>query len=441
MFTVLPFGLSTACYVFTKLTRPLVHWWRGRGFKVVMYIDIVMPQQQAASDACKIVQQSLEEAGFLLNKQKSHLDPEHKGTWLGFHIDLAKGTIAIPENKVAELIALLRSALRERALKAKAVASIVGKIISMGLGIGPVARLRTRYLYRLIVQRKSWDDTLNLDNDAINEIQFWLNSIESFNGQSIWKSASAVRLVYADASSTGYGGYVLEHGHHIAHGQWTLNEMVKSSTWRELTAVVRILRAVARKLANYRVRWFTDNQNLVRIINAGSRVSELQTIVLEIFNLAFRYQIKLEPEWIPRGENELADYYSRLVDYDDWAINPAVFWVLDSLWGLHTIDRFANSRNAQLPRFNSRYWNPCTEAVDAFTVNWSGENNWWCPPVCLIPRVIQHASVCRVVGTLIVPHWVSSPFWPILCPTGTKFAYMVKEVVQLPRSSDLIVPG
>ena len=40
----------------------------------------------------------------------------------------------------------------------------------------------------------------------------------------------------------------------IAHGQWTLNEMVKSSTWRELTSVVRILRAVARKLANYRVR-------------------------------------------------------------------------------------------------------------------------------------------------------------------------------------------
>ena len=70
VFTVLPFGLSTACYVFTKLTRPLVHWWRRQGFKVVMYIDdgiIVMLQRQAASDTCKIVQQSLEEAGFLLN--------------------------------------------------------------------------------------------------------------------------------------------------------------------------------------------------------------------------------------------------------------------------------------------------------------------------------------------------------------------------------------
>ena len=30
MFTVLPFGLSTACYVFTKLLRPLVRYWRAR---------------------------------------------------------------------------------------------------------------------------------------------------------------------------------------------------------------------------------------------------------------------------------------------------------------------------------------------------------------------------------------------------------------------------
>ena len=43
VFTVLPFGLSTACYVFTKVTRPLLRLWR---VKVVMYIDngvVVMP--------------------------------------------------------------------------------------------------------------------------------------------------------------------------------------------------------------------------------------------------------------------------------------------------------------------------------------------------------------------------------------------------------------
>ena len=39
VFTVLPFGLSTAPYVFTKLLRPLVRLWRGKGHKAILYLD------------------------------------------------------------------------------------------------------------------------------------------------------------------------------------------------------------------------------------------------------------------------------------------------------------------------------------------------------------------------------------------------------------------
>ena len=53
--------------------------------------------------------------------------------------------------------------------------------------------------------------------------------------------------------------------------------------------------------------------------------------------------------------------------------------------GAHTVDRFANMLNRQVERFNSRFWTPETEAVDTFTVDWVDENNWWCPPVELIP--------------------------------------------------------
>eukprot|EP00731_Ephydatia_muelleri_P018538 Em0011g578a len=123
-----------------------------------------------------------------------------------------------------------------------------------------------------------------------------------------------------------------------------------------------------------------------------------------------------EPEWIPREQNEIADYISRIVDYDDWYVNPAVFAWVEELWGPHTVDRFASHYNMQLPRFNSRFASPGAEAVDAFTVNWSGENNWWCPPPVLIPRVLRHAEGCRALGTLVVPCWESAPYWPLLCP-------------------------
>jgi hypothetical protein len=46
-----------------------------------------------------------------------------------------------------------------------------------------------------------------------------------------------------------------------------------------------------------------------------------------------------------------------------------------------TIDRFANFNNKKLNRYNSLYWNPGSEAIDAFSQNWQFENNWLVPPV------------------------------------------------------------
>ena len=38
-YTVLPFGLSSAPYLYTKLVRPLVKYWRSRGLYCIVYLD------------------------------------------------------------------------------------------------------------------------------------------------------------------------------------------------------------------------------------------------------------------------------------------------------------------------------------------------------------------------------------------------------------------
>ena len=35
VFTVLPFGLASACYIFTKLLHPLVGYWRSKGLRAL----------------------------------------------------------------------------------------------------------------------------------------------------------------------------------------------------------------------------------------------------------------------------------------------------------------------------------------------------------------------------------------------------------------------
>ena len=119
----------------------------------------------------------------------------------------------------------------------------------------------TRSMYSLLETRLSWWELLEITPEAKDELEFWQASLAEYTCQPIWHSPSAVRVVYSDASDTGYGGFVVEHDPCVAYGQWTEQEAQQSSTWRELTAVLQILRAVAVKLKNCRVRWFTDNHS------------------------------------------------------------------------------------------------------------------------------------------------------------------------------------
>ena len=203
----------------------------------------------------------------------------------------------------------------------------------------------------------------------------------------------------------------------------------------------QVLEAFAAKLRNERVCWYTDNQNVARIIVTGSKNPSLQQEALAIFSTSVANSIRIEPEWIPCEENKLADYVSRIVDYDDWSLDYTIFKQLDNRWGPHTIDRFASHYNTQLPRFNSRFWNPGTEAVDAFTCDWSKDVNWLCPPVYLVPRVIHHASKCHAKGTLVVPEWPSAPFWPIVFPATSNPAPFIKDLVVLEESDLILHPG
>ena len=87
---------------------------------------------------------------------------------------------------------------------------------------------------------------------------------------------------------------------------------------------------------------------MVRIVLNGSKTPKLQKLALEIFQMCVACHITIEPEWIPRECNEVADYISKSVDYDDWMLHPSIFTQLDYLWGPHSIDRFANSHNRQV---------------------------------------------------------------------------------------------
>ena len=275
-FTVLPFELATACYVFTKLLRPLVEYWRKQGPRILLYLDNGIVSVSAAEKASHKVRGDLVRAGLVEHSAKCSWVPSQQAKWLGFNLDLEQGQISVPEEKIDALKENLSHLMSKVSPKARNLASVIGKIMYMSLAIGPVSWLMTRSMYALLNSRQYWDQPLSMTPEVKAELQFWNSQLELMNGKEIWHSPSAIRVVYSDASATGYGGFTVEHGCHAANGAWSEEEMAQSSTWRELKAMRKVLESLLPKLKNEQVRWFSDNQNVVRILNIGSKKPHLQ---------------------------------------------------------------------------------------------------------------------------------------------------------------------
>lgn len=202
-----------------------------------------------------------------------------------------------------------------------------------------------------------------------------------------------------------------------------------------------MLAAFAPNLQGKRVAWFTDSTSVVSIVHNGSKVVELQSLALSIFNVCVLSGISLEMKWIPWSLNCEADLLSRTVDFDDYTLNDDVFHVLDCKWGPLTVDRFSCSYNAKLLRYNSRFYQPGAEAVDAFTQNWECENNWILPPLSQISRVIAHMRSCNAEGTLVIPLWKSSYFWALSCDDGKHWNAFLHDWVILSQFKHLFIRG
>ena len=198
--------------------------------------------------------------------------------------------------------------------------------------------------------------------------------MEASNSYPINRPLSSNAILTCDASSVGYGAHITVCGNEqkFCSGMWKETERVKSSTFREFKAVLLALQSFCSFLAGGKVKVFSDNQNVARVAHYGSSVVELQQIAVNIFSFCMRHSISFQMQWIPRGENELADYLSRIVDPDDGMLSPSLFQLITDRSGPFQVDRMACDYNCQLTRFNSKFWCPGTEAVDCFSQDWGG---------------------------------------------------------------------
>ena len=177
VFTVLPFGLSTAPMLFTKNLRPLVSTWHKQGIKIAVYIDDgagIDFDENSAKQAALMTRSLLLDTGWVVNEEKSQWEPRRVMTWLGVNLDLIQNAYSITQERVTSLLSSIKSLLKSPYTTARALCRLAGKIVSMKFVLLNVIKLRTRNLYRVNDESFSWYGRINLLNfpEAHKEVLF-----------------------------------------------------------------------------------------------------------------------------------------------------------------------------------------------------------------------------------------------------------------------------
>ena len=165
-FTVLPFEPSSAPYLFTKLFRPLVRYWRASGIHLVLYLDDGAGCEKdflTTKRSSDRVRSDLVKAGLVANCDKSVWVPVQRLEWLGISWDLFNAILFISQLRIDRLISALH-AFKEKLpyVTPRFVASVVGKIISLSPCVGNVSLIMSTFLQSAVTFRNAWDTPLDL---------------------------------------------------------------------------------------------------------------------------------------------------------------------------------------------------------------------------------------------------------------------------------------
>jgi hypothetical protein len=418
---VLPFGLATSPFIFTKVVRQVMKILRAQSMTIFSYVDdflLIAPSQQQCAEQTAQAMALLDCLGWSVNLAKSSLLPEPEKEFLGFLLSCA----AIPKIKFTpkrlhscrhEVNRLTRHASRE--LPVRRVSQVVGLCVSMTRAFS-LGKTMLRSLYRDIKSAATWETQIKLSSTSLKELSWWSDHLRSWDGQIAVRPPPTMRLT-TDASLSGWGATLeclSSQQSWLASGQWPAGES-RHINHLELNAVLLSLQSFHLHVKGASIDHRSDNVVTIANLNKfGGPNLELSKLVHEIHSSLITIGAHIHSRFIPGHANHQADTLSRLPDRYEWKLNPMTFRTLNKLWGPHTVDRFASLLNRQLPRYNSRYLDPQSAGMDALSLPWNAENNWVNPPFRLIPQILTKLRANPSATTLIAPYWPTAPWFPQL---------------------------
>ena len=389
-FKALPFGLSTAPMEFTVIAKEVKLMATQKGIRLHQYLDdwlVRSTSHRACLQHTQVLVQLCLQLGWLVNIEKSELDPKQVFNFVGYQFDLQSGRVRPTPDRWQSLQEKILELISRPACSVRELMSLIGLLTATEKQVH-LGRLHMRpiqwHLKRNWRIPESLHKRIPLPRSLHPHLQWWLQEDNVLTGQPLHPLQHALQI-FTDASKEGWGAHLNEH---IARGSWSLPESKLHINYLELKAVFLALKEFQKVCIGKMVLVATDNTTVVAYINkeGGMRSGPLCALLWRILTWCTRKQVTLRARHIPGHLNVVADKLSRLGQtiQTEWSLLPEIFQALCDRWHQPQIDLFATRFNNKLPLFVSPVPDPRATAVDALSLSWEDLDAYAFPPTAIL---------------------------------------------------------
>ena len=421
LFRTLPFGLSTAPRVFTRVARVFGAYLRRLGIQIFMYLDdwliVAESRDLAARDTARVVQEA-GNFGWVINLEKSDLSPSQTPTFLGAVLDFQTALARPTLERVSAVQEGIRVLLEFPSAPARAWLVFLGYLASL-VDLVPWCRFHMRDLQFHLLRHfspasRDLSVRVPLATEVIPAFNWWQTEANILGGAPFCPQKETVTLT-TDASLSGWGA-VLD-SRHVA-GFWSGEWLHSHINLLELEAVHRALHHFAPLVRGRSMLLKTDNTTVVAYLNrqGGTHSRRLWELTRLVLTWCMTNHVRIRAIHLPGKENTIADALSRLTDSPtEWSLPQTVTESIWARFGRPEVDLFASPWNNKLPIFCALIPHVGVWHVDAFTLNWRDLVAYAFPPFALVTRVLMKvlADECRFC-LLVAPLWPGQPWFPVL---------------------------
>jgi hypothetical protein len=288
-FRALPFGLSPAPFVFTRMMSIVSQVAHKRLLHLFLYLDDSLMRNTTRFRLLvqiPLLTEIFDLLGFLRNERKSCLIPSQQFIFLGVYYDLLQAIARIPEDRWQKISNIIPVMLSKHTSPARSWCVLIGLLTSAQnyvlLGRLHVRRLQLQ-LNRYWVPRSDMSVPIPLSETCRQQLRWWLNREHVMMGVSILPFSPSVHL-FTDASTQGWGAHV---GDLLLSGVWSKGESSLHSNILEMKAVLLAVQQSLHILSNQSILLSTDNSTVVCYVNkqGGTHSPSLFLLVEELLLL------------------------------------------------------------------------------------------------------------------------------------------------------------